>query len=174
VRDSLDRVNQGLEQATNLAQDFASGFISDLRAGKSAADALTDAFGNLADELINMALKSAISGIFGAFTGGAGAGLGGALVSSAVGLFHNGGFVRPIHLAPGGPVRGAGSTTSDSIPAMLSNGEFVVNAKAASRFGPMLESINSGRFAAGGFVDPKFAEAPLCGRARIVPRVSLQ
>jgi len=54
--------------------------------------------------------------------------------------------------ASGGPIRGPGSGTSDSIPAMLSNGEFVVNAAAASRFGPLLEAINSGvaHFAAGG------------------------
>ena len=33
-------------------------------------------------------------------------------------------------------VRGAGSTTSDSILAWLSNKEFVVNAKAVSHYGP--------------------------------------
>jgi hypothetical protein len=32
---------------------------------------------------------------------------------------------------------------------MLSNGEYVINAKQASRFGALLESINSGRYGRG-------------------------
>jgi hypothetical protein len=46
--------------------------------------------------------------------------------------------------ATGGFVSGPGSTTSDSIPAFLSNKEFVVNAKATERFRPQLEAINNG------------------------------
>lgn len=46
--------------------------------------------------------------------------------------------------ASGGFVTGPGSTTSDSIPAMLSDKEFVVNAKATARFRPQLEAINDG------------------------------
>jgi hypothetical protein len=44
--------------------------------------------------------------------------------------------------ASGGYVYGQGTSTSDSIPALLSNGEFVVNAASASSFGPLLETIN--------------------------------
>jgi hypothetical protein len=44
--------------------------------------------------------------------------------------------------ASGGYVYGEGTSTSDSIPTMLSNGEFVVNAKSAASFGPLLEIIN--------------------------------
>ncbi|HDS1744198.1 phage tail length tape measure family protein [Pseudomonas sp. M2] len=43
----------------------------------------------------------------------------------------------------GGYVSGSGTGTSDSIPARLSNGEFVVNAKATSRNRELLEAINS-------------------------------
>jgi TP901 family phage tail tape measure protein len=51
--------------------------------------------------------------------------------------------------ASGGYVSGSGTGTSDSIPAMLSSGEFVINAKSASAFGyGNLESIN--KMAAGG------------------------
>jgi hypothetical protein len=51
--------------------------------------------------------------------------------------------------AAGGYISGAGTGTSDSIPAMLSNGEFVVNAKSAASFGyGNLEQIN--KMAAGG------------------------
>ncbi|NUS26928.1 MAG: phage tail protein [Streptomyces sp.] len=55
--------------------------------------------------------------------------------------------------ADGGLITGPGSGTSDSIPAMLSNGEFVVNAQATGRHRQLLEAINSGqvqRFAKGG------------------------
>ena len=45
--------------------------------------------------------------------------------------------------ATGGYVSGSGTGTSDSIPARLSNGEFVVNAKATSRNRELLEAINS-------------------------------
>jgi hypothetical protein len=55
--------------------------------------------------------------------------------------------------ARGGPVWGAGSATSDSIPAMLSNGEFVINAKSASLIGhDRLQQMNSMKFANGGLV----------------------
>lgn len=57
--------------------------------------------------------------------------------------------------AEGGHVRGPGTSTSDSIPAMLSDGEFVVNAKATKKNRAALEAINSGKvpaFAKGGIV----------------------
>jgi hypothetical protein len=60
-----------------------------------------------------------------------------------------------VGFATGGPVSGPGTGTSDSIPALLSSGEFVINAKATSRYRSLLESINSGslpHFASGGFV----------------------
>lgn len=54
--------------------------------------------------------------------------------------------------ANGGPVFGAGTGTSDSIPAMLSNGEYVINAKAVRRLGlPLLNALNNG-YAVGGAV----------------------
>jgi predicted nucleic acid-binding Zn-ribbon protein len=50
--------------------------------------------------------------------------------------------------ASGGPVSGPGTGTSDSIPAMLSDGEFVVNAAATRRNRPLLDAINDGKVAA--------------------------
>ena len=46
--------------------------------------------------------------------------------------------------ADGGYVSGPGTGTSDSINAMLSDGEYVINAKATKKFGPLLEAINGG------------------------------
>ena len=54
--------------------------------------------------------------------------------------------------ASGGYVSGPGSATSDSIPAWLSNGEYVVNAAATARHRHLLEAINANRYAAGGYV----------------------
>ena len=56
---------------------------------------------------------------------------------------------RTQQIATGGWVHGEGTSTSDSIPAMLSNGEFVINAKQASRFGALLQAINSGQYGRG-------------------------
>ena len=63
-----------------------------------------------------------------------------------------GGLVRGY--ASGGRVHGPGSGTSDSVPAMLSNGEYVVSAGAVNRVGVgTLNAINNGQlsgFAGGG------------------------
>jgi hypothetical protein len=44
--------------------------------------------------------------------------------------------------ASGGYVTGQGTSTSDSIPAMLSNGESVINANSTAMFGGLLNQIN--------------------------------
>lgn len=49
----------------------------------------------------------------------------------------------PVKRANGGSVFGAGSSTSDSIPAMLSNGEFVVKTSVANKHRGLLEYLNS-------------------------------
>jgi len=46
---------------------------------------------------------------------------------------------------PGGSVRGPGTSTSDSIPAMLSDGEYVMKAASVRQYGvQMMEAINRG------------------------------
>ena len=58
--------------------------------------------------------------------------------------------------AQGGYISGPGSSTSDSIPARLSNGEYVINARAVRQIGVnALNAINEGRmakFSQGGYV----------------------
>jgi uncharacterized protein YejL (UPF0352 family) len=48
-----------------------------------------------------------------------------------------------IRAADGGLIRGPGTERSDSIPAMLSDGEFVVNARSTRLFQPILSAINA-------------------------------
>ena len=64
-----------------------------------------------------------------------------------------------LSLAGGGPVWGAGSGTSDSIPAMLSHGEYVTRAASVAKLGrPAMDHINRtgtlpiARLAAGGLI----------------------
>ena len=54
-----------------------------------------------------------------------------------------GGIIRKYDSGSIGGVWGAGTSTSDSIPAMLSNGEYVLNAAATQKFGiPLLDQMN--------------------------------
>ena len=50
--------------------------------------------------------------------------------------------IKSVKLARGGLVLGAGTGTSDSIPARLSNGESVMNAQSTAMFAPLLSAIN--------------------------------
>lgn len=50
--------------------------------------------------------------------------------------------VKSAKFAEGGLVTGPGTGTSDSIPAMLSNGESVINARSTQQFAPLLSAIN--------------------------------
>lgn len=51
--------------------------------------------------------------------------------------------VKSAKFAEGGKVTGPGTGTSDSIPAMLSNGEFVMTAAATKMFEPLLMTMNN-------------------------------
>lgn len=55
----------------------------------------------------------------------------------------DGGFISKF--AFGGYVAGAGTARSDSIPAMISNGEYVVNARATAQNRTLLDAINSNK-----------------------------
>lgn len=131
-----------IQQASNqLAKDF-SGAITDWITG---AQSFGDAMKNILQQLIAQLIQAAIyATIVAACTGGGGGFA--ARWSSAFGKA----------FATGGSVDGPGTGTSDSIPAMLSNGEYVLNAQAVDRLGvPFLNGLNTGRlrgFASGGLV----------------------
>jgi hypothetical protein len=74
--------------------------------------------------------------------------------------FSKGGEVKGF--AGGGLINGPGSSTSDSILARLSRGEYIMNAGAVSKFGSsFFDSINSGML-------PKFNRGGNIGSARLV------
>ena len=78
----------------------------------------------------------------------------GATVATQMGIASGGASV--LKKAKGGAIIGPGTSTSDSIPALLSNGEYVINADAAAQIGrTTLDALNSGAypaFASGGSV----------------------
>ncbi|MFF6781452.1 phage tail protein [Streptomyces sp. NPDC012510] len=61
-------------------------------------------------------------------------------------------------MATGGVVRGPGTDTSDSVPIMASNDEFIVNAKSSRKHRRLLEAINDDEI-------PRFAKGGSIGRA---------
>ena len=129
-----------IQQTSNqLAKDF-SGAITDWITG---AQSFGDAMKSILKQLIAQLIQAAIyATIVAACTGG-----GGGFAARWSKAFGKG-------LATGGSVAGPGTGTSDSIPAMLSNGEYVLNAQAVDRLGvPFLNGLNTGRlrgFASGG------------------------
>ena len=59
--------------------------------------------------------------------------------------------------ANGGYISGPGGPKSDIIPALLSNGEFVINAASVKKYGlDMMHNINNQRFGMGGMAMPKY------------------
>ena len=61
--------------------------------------------------------------------------------------------------ATGGKITGPGTGTSDSIPAMLSNGEYVIKASSVKKYGTnFLDSVNSGKLSRIPIHVPKFAD----------------
>ncbi|MGW1160356.1 phage tail tape measure protein [Streptomyces sp. NPDC002519] len=67
------------------------------------------------------------------------------------GLIHRAGGGVVQYIPAGGAVVGPGTGTSDSIPALISNGEYVVKAAAVQKYGlAMFDRLNAGRYASGG------------------------
>ncbi len=63
-------------------------------------------------------------------------------------------------LAQGGRVSGPGGSTADAIPAMLSDGEYVINAKQTRKHHRLLDAINADRLEAPRSDDPKRHQQP--------------
>lgn len=114
---SQDAIRERAEEFASLGKDVTKGFISDLRAGKTAAEALEGAIGKIADRLLDLALDSVFSGggggglggLFGSIFGGRKSGGAGFASSVLAGVLHSGGSVRDAkpRLQPAGAFAGA-------------------------------------------------------------------
>lgn len=155
VRILLDNLNQELLKLKSESQTLGKAFKDGLKDGIETSleglargtMTLSDAIRNLAQSIADAMAKfaaqqlaqMAISGL----TSGAG----------AIGL-------GALFAATGGYISGPGTATSDSIPARLSDGEYVVRAAAVSHYGvDFLHALNATRlrkFADGGLVSPLY------------------
>ena len=150
------------EVVLNSQDTFENFFHTVLTGQKSFGDAFMDLLNGLLDDILKSIARAMASHVVNQLLGlifpnfgfgGGGLGFGGfntyGAASNVLGI-RLGGF------ASGGMISGPGTGTSDSIPAMLSNGEYVINAEAVRRIGvPRLNALNSGmlpHFAAGGYV----------------------
>lgn len=146
-QNTINRMTTGMDTATNTLSLFSG--------GTGTAGKLLGTY-NIIQGAINTGTKPAET----ATTVAATTGLAGfttsvymataALQAMAAAKFATFGF------ATGGYIAGPGTGTSDSIPAFLSNGEYVLTADAVQNVGlPLLDAVNSGRvghFATGGLV----------------------
>lgn len=149
----LDKTNGGAKSATAMSAAAVQLGAAGATVGTASAALAAAAAQLLAAANALAAAGGGAGGIggfpsFGGMVGGSGADVtGGGL---GVGEF---GGVTGTEWAGGGHVRGPGSSTSDSIPAYLSDGEYVVKASTVNRVGvPFLHALNTQRFSAGGFV----------------------
>lgn len=128
------------------------------------------AFKQLFDDLVKLAVKieeekilKSLFGGGGLLGGGSGGGGGGGALDLAGFLgYAEGGQVE--RRATGGLIRGPGTSTSDSIPIWASDKEYIVNARAAQSPGvlPLLEAINKGS-QVGALASPQFFAGGLVG-----------
>lgn len=144
VKDFFDLLAQMEDRATSAATGIKDAFVGAFDdIWNKAKSVVTDILNWLGD-LIREAARAALSLV----------GLGG---GGPVGNAGGPGFDG------GGQVRGPGTSASDSIPARLSNGEFVMRARAVRRHGvgfmQRLNGLQMPRFAMGGLVAPALAFA---------------
>ena len=146
-------IQVGIEQAANFAQAQLFGTGMQAITVAQGATAATVSTATTANVVANNAAITATA--VPAATAEAGATFGASAAAGLAAVIALMAFASGNVFADGGRVRGPGGSRSDDIPAMLSNGEFVVNAKAAKENEAMLQRMNRGetlRLASGGSV----------------------
>ncbi|MBN8242933.1 hypothetical protein JF546_07925 [Nitratireductor aquimarinus] len=148
--EAVRRASEATAEMRDIGQDAMKGLISDLLAGKSAAESFSNVLKRIGDRLIDMALD-------GLFSGGGGGGIIG-MIGGLFG-FADGGFVsgkrpKPIGFDKGG-YTGAGGKYQPA--GVVHKGEYVFSKAAVDRIGVgNLEAMhrNLKGYAEGGFVAP--------------------
>jgi hypothetical protein len=165
---------EGLRSAQQAWKDFGATLSDSFKEAVIEGRNLGDVLTSLVKKLEGKAIDALFNAVFSAGTGGTGAG---------AGLFA--GLGKLLGFADGGEIKGPGTGKSDSILARVSNGEFVVNARATAANRALLEAINTGKlpaFATGGIVGapsiPGAGFAPQAGSGQqvitIAPQVTVQ
>jgi len=135
----------------SIKESFVSGFANALTQSitdfKNAGDVWKQLAKSISDEIVGTFTKAFTERIFKNLNMGWIDSLmnkifgGGGMSTGQVGL------AGAFRFAEGGPVRGVGTGTSDSIPAMLSAGEHIMPAAKAQKWMPLLEGIRLGTIA---------------------------
>lgn len=136
-----ETLSQGLEQGLSSAlSGLATGTMDLEDAIRSLAQTVVQAMAQMA---ANQLAQSAMSGLIGLFGGAAGAAAGGG--AAGAGAAGASTYTGAFGFAEGGHVRGPGTATSDSIPAWLSDYEYVVRASVVQQPGALahLEALNT-------------------------------
>ncbi|MDR4306562.1 hypothetical protein IHQ68_08025 [Chelatococcus sambhunathii] len=143
---STEQANKARQTFVDMGASATSGFLQDLRAGATAADALNNALGRVADQLIEMAVKQIFQNAFAPPSGTTAA----AGTTGGVGIFgflgKLLGFDRGGYTGDGGKYEPAG---------VVHRGEFVISKEATRRIGVAnLEALHrAGKgYASGGLV----------------------
>lgn len=135
MKESQQRAAEAAKQLQGLGKEVMSGFISDMRRGASASEALSNALNKVLDKLIDIGLESLFSGgLFGG--GGKGGLLGGFLIP---GILHKGGVAGSDGYGHGRAVSpsaftgakryhkgGIAGLQPGEVPAILQRGEVVL------------------------------------------------
>lgn len=165
-----DYVESGRNMSSQMNGLFTNAF-------SGMEDALTQfvktgklSFADLADsiisDLIRMSARAAISPLANMLGSAIGSWVGNGSLGSA-NMVDNGQALGSM-FATGGHVTGPGTGTSDSIPAWLSNGEYVINAAAVQRYGKgTFDRLNAQKFATGGHVGPAANDASAVPNVRL-------
>lgn len=135
---------------TNAFTGMEDALVNFVKTGKISFADLAD---SIISDLIRMSARAAISPLANMLGSAIGSWVGNGSLGSA-NMVDNGQVLGSM-FATGGHVTGPGSGTSDSIPAWLSNGEYVINAAAVQRYGKgTFDRLNAQKFATGGHVGP--------------------
>ena len=152
---------------TNAFTGMEDAMVKFVKTGKISLADLADSF---ISELVRMSAKAVNSPLAGMLGSAIDSWIGGGDTASTNLNFGSttpdyvGGFT----FATGGHVAGPGTGTSDSIPAWLSNGEYVINAAAVQRYGKgTFDRLNAQKFATGGHVGPAANDASAAPNVRL-------
>ncbi|MDD1533038.1 MULTISPECIES: hypothetical protein [unclassified Bradyrhizobium] len=147
VEASAMRTNEAMRSiGSTMSSSLTTGLADILDGTKSVSAGFADMAKSIVRALEEAAIKALIvAPIMRTMSGGFGFADGGLVGGTAT-----------VAKASGGYIAGPGTGTSDSIPARLSNGEFVVRASAVAKHRAVLEAINSDRI-------PRFADGGLVG-----------
>lgn len=154
ARAMLAELENEMLRLNTVTNDLTTAFKDGLESGiQSSLTGLADGTMDLADAVLNLA-KSIVDSMARI----AAQQLASMAMDGLGSLSGGAGILGSLFAATGGYISGPGTSTSDSIPARLSDGEFVMNAAAVRRYGvDFMHSLNRGNtpgFTTGGLVSP--------------------